>query len=899
MKSLPFFFLLLGFSSAFGQILIGPSRELTNYSFLPSETTAVDLDLDGDLDVITREQYFGWIHWYLNDGSGNFSKGGEWAPPIDMNRDNWNTLGYFDYDGDGYLDILGLLKLENENTQSICLARGLEGATFEKDFTRIFAREYDSTSWNDELEPIDFPLQDFNRDGRKDILFENHIVFLRDYPLVATETNADFSSVYGWNGNIPFVDWNNDGLPDLVNERLGVRLNQGRGRFSEEQIIDLPSLGDGSIDRRDLGPIRRTSGDGPLEFCLSYEMDDVDYVSIITKNSDDSVSISATSKLNDLLPPASIGGWSYGVRGDRVVIVSFDQRQRPEIDAYELIWDGTALTTAPIITKIPSYTFGGQGLISEDLNGDGTLDLIVTTHGPDRVNDGATDEIFWLQDSVGGPYETIRNPITEPSYSQTVIGASDIDDDGMIDLLTYETRRGSQRPGSLALWKNSNEGEAFNKSYLPGKNSVLRLLKTIETDASLAALGGEFASHDWPLGKPGFLVARNIQPESPDGSYQSAISYLLQDQTGQFTAVDQFTFNGNWLGTNFFYQDLNNDGIKDLLYSLNRNQLDAESGGSGIFVQFGDGNSFGPSTLLVNLKHATLAAPPVDFDGDGDLDLQILQITTPLPRVTFEYSWAENESWKFETLNPLDDYNDLIFEPYSEDAVTMLDLDDDGDLDQVFWIPTDRVSGFNRLSWKETKNPDQPVPEEIAYLERPFAESFAFPRWALRDSYLLADLDNDGVKDLVVGSKFFSRLEWFKITKATQPPAYTAWATSKGVTGHSASPLADWDGDSWTNWEEFAFGSDPNQIDPNHPGRPQISVKEAGPTLTFSRRRDAANDGIIYQHFQSTNLRSWASWIPAEAHLAPIDEGYEKVSIPLDRPRGFFRVQPMLPAGDQ
>lgn len=353
------------------------------------------------------------------------------------------------------------------------------------------------------------------------------------------------------------------------------------------------------------------------------------------------------------------------------------------------------------------------------------------------------------------------------------------------------------------------------------------------------------------------------------------------------------------LSSKFYYRDLNNDGIKDLLYSFGQYPFGNENGGIGIYARFADGISFGPGTLLVSLENSALITPPVDFDGDGDLDLQIYTVSpNPTEVPAQSYYWLENESWQFDTLHPLNSSGDLIYVPSQIDEVTRLDLDGDGDLDQVFWLPTDRVSGFNRLGWKETKNPDQSGLGTLTYLERLSREPFATPRWANRNSHILADLDNDGINDLVVGSTFFARLEWFKITHATQPPSYEAWAASKGVTGHSASPLADWDDDSFSNWEEFAFGSNPNQVDPDHPGRPAITVDESGPILTFHRRSDAANEGLAYQYFQSQNLQSWSPWAPNGPIPTPLNDGYEKVSVPLAQPRGFFDIQLPLPAID-
>lgn len=879
--------LTLCLSSAFGQISIGPSRELTNYSYLPRETTPVDLDLDGDLDIITREKYFGWVSWYLNDGSGNFSKGGEWFPSIDANQNSWSTLGYFDYDGDGYLDILGLLESANEDTQSICLVRGLAGAAFEKNYTEILVREYDPAEWSDELVPLDFPLQDFDGDGRKDLLFENHIVFLKDAPLTVTETNVEMDD-----GDIdhPFVDWNGDGLPDLIKVSysigIGIRLNQGEGRFLGEQRIELPSLNQGGVRDADIDLIRRTSGTGPLEFCLSYEVDDEDYFSILTKASDGSVVVSATSKRSDFLPLENIGGWSYGVRGERIVIVAAERSAySPDVDSYELIWNGIELSVAPLITELPAYTFGAEEIVSGDIDGDGTSDSIVTINRHSFVAGGATGEVFWLRNSVGGPYDSVRNSIVDPSYDQSLIMPLDVNLDGLLDLITLQKRLndGSGRPGSLVLWENYDNGETFQRSILPGEDTILSVLKTFKLDGSLSQLGGEFANIDWLSGGTGLIVSRLIYDDVRNGPYTIKVSYLAQNSSGDFVLLDDFEA-GYPYGNIIYLEDLNDDGIDDLVYS-------GYPGGNipvAIYANFGSTESKGFEAAVLIYEEAYLEAPPSDFDGDGDLDLSVLVSDFDGDLNRF---WVENEGGEFVIRHELDGDPSIYV---LEIPVTRLDLDGDGDLDQVAGMFTDRIYGWNRVGWFENKEGADQADVESNQLT-----AFTKTGWASRDSHLLADLDNDGIKDLVVGSTDFARLEWFKITHGSQPPNYVNWAAGKEISGHSASPLADWDGDSLTNWEEFVFGSDPNRSDQNHLGRPRVKVNSDGPALTFNRRRSAGNEEVGFRYFQSSDLQFWSSWLPGEPTLTPVDDEYEKVSIPLDQPRGFLRVEPILPAEEE
>lgn len=879
-------FQILSISSLFGQISIGPSRELTNYVAQPTETTAVDLDLDGDLDVITHEKSFGWVTWYLNDGLGNFSKGGEWFPAINTSLEQWETLGFVDFDGDGLLDILGLLERDENSNQSICLVRGLGGATFEEGFTTVLVREPDLDDRSDKLIPLDVPLQDFDGDGRKDIVFAHYIVFLGEGSLNLTQTNVNLSYVTGWGNNHPFVDWDGDGMPDLVGASttsgLIIRLNQGRGQFSQQQNMGLPSLGDRISFEID--PIKRTDGGGPLEFCLSYDVDNVDYLSIVTRADDGSVAVSATSKERDLLPLNIARSRTYGVRGERFIFTITPRLLEAKVDSYQLVWNGVKLSAEALVKAIPFNTFGVSELINADIDGDGNNDLVVTINGPDRVNGGATDEVFWLEDSVSGPYESIRNSIVEPSYQQSLQLASDINFDGLPDLITLqEGRLSTNNTGSLILWKNIGSGESFSRSILPGENTIISVLKTFQLDGSLAQLGGEFSDIDWLPGGLGMLVFRKIISDSVNYEIIPTISYLFQDSSGDFGLIDYLEIEDAELKS-LKFEDFNGDDVEDLVYIQNLSSPTDAAPRFSIQLRFWSSQSRAFEAPVQVLENATLFGRPTDFDQDGDLDLHVHIMDATVS--SGEY-WIENESGVFTKLREFG--GGISPSSQLDTPTTRLDLDGDGDLDQISAMHTSRINGWNRIGWLENRGSAEHADAEMTLLT-PFSKT----RWASRDSFLLSDLDGDGNKDLVVGSAN-SRLEWFKITQTAQRPSFSFWAASNDLSGHSASPLADWDGDTLTNWEEFVFGSDPDKVDPNHQGRPKIRVDESGPILTFSRRRDAGNEGVEFQYFRSLDLDTWSSWIPDGATLIPIDESYDRVSVPLNLPRAFFRVQPLPP----
>ena len=212
-------------------------------------------------------------------------------------------------------------------------------------------------------------------------------------------------------------------------------------------------------------------------------------------------------------------------------------------------------------------------------------------------------------------------------------------------------------------------------------------------------------------------------------------------------------------------------------------------------------------------------------------------------------------------------------------------MDGDGDLDVAAGVPTDGVAGYSRVQWWENRGDPQFDPGSGEGL--PISPA----RWAFRDDFRTGDFDGDGVPDLVASSSGFPRLEWFRGTRKAGVPAFSGWMAFSNLAGHSAGPLADWDGDGMANWDEFAFGSDPAASDPFHPGRPRLVRDGAGMSFTFQRRLDATTAGVSYPLERSGNLTVWDDWIPALG-VAPAPSGYEKITAPVSagEAKEFFRV---------
>ena len=77
--------------------------------FFASDVFAADMDVDGDIDLVTCNRSLYTIAWYENDGNENFA---EHMIATDINFPN--DIYIEDVDGDGDMDVLSAIKIEDK-----------------------------------------------------------------------------------------------------------------------------------------------------------------------------------------------------------------------------------------------------------------------------------------------------------------------------------------------------------------------------------------------------------------------------------------------------------------------------------------------------------------------------------------------------------------------------------------------------------------------------------------------------------------------------------------------------------------------------------------------------------------------------------------------------------------
>ncbi|MBI5849650.1 MAG: VCBS repeat-containing protein, partial [Planctomycetes bacterium] len=209
----------------------------------------VDIDADGDLDLVIEPNGWRGIRIMLNDGDGRFVE--ETAtripvPPVPVNA--WRIC-VGDIDGDGDLDIAA------GTDQGGYAPRYLQGLVYINDGTAHFSDESAArlplyANYSFSLNSVT-AMADFDRDGDLDLVlgggfpqanYDRSIRLLRNdgrgyFTFDPSATPVDRGASTSVSGHFFEYDIDGDGDMDIVGNRLGAGialwLNDGTGRFSD------------------------------------------------------------------------------------------------------------------------------------------------------------------------------------------------------------------------------------------------------------------------------------------------------------------------------------------------------------------------------------------------------------------------------------------------------------------------------------------------------------------------------------------------------------------------------------------------------------------------------------------------------------------------------------------
>ena len=896
-----------------------------------STVEAVDLDGDGDLDILLRREGQSNSHVaYYNLGNRQFTP---------LGHSIHYTTGTSKISGFGRLAPDGSLTLITKNQYPWgSNTHWFESRTHFDNAGLIQVNQEEDPSYQETSLPAFY--FDFDGDGLLEQFCEGgNSPFLMK---LANGTTIDLHTSLGLPGDggefaLATVgsqpDMDGNGLPDLVFNAFGalyLSRQSSAGTFSQGEFLG----------RFEGGKFYDLDGDGDLDWCKisDYQVTELDYALFEQSGLGDLRSnspVEDAERLLEIVPqsdkPASLIYLKKTLVDDHnqwsLIRVGFLQDQATPLDVPKELED------------LLQYAQGDTQMSAQDIDQDGLFDLVFRVSHSDLVPSERYQfdfssfdvEEFWIGwGKADGlfDWQALNSSRLDPSSRQQ----ADIDGDGDLDLIYFDSGQANW------VWLvNSGEGQFEYQGHIGGLN--------IE------------APEGWNL----IPLALKPCDHNRDGIADFAIQFLF---------IDDFRLRYPYLGSSgseprHYWQIAEGDGhgnlelLRDLpdgflngteshdwhLLGINDwdgdGDLDAITGDVG-WVSNDDGAFSLSSTLLLetaahwdalgNVRRSGNKIQLADLDGDNDLDLVISAVDRPNPYEQPEFSYALPDPMigvvlndglgGIEALTRLDHSTislDVLGNP-SFSAIECFDLNRDGNADIIFLNPTgaDLVGNpkaevrcilnssdgkFNSpvsislapwLSYMGLNDLDGDEELELGNWQRFVkADSSQLTPQTLQDDQLpepstaiVSDLDGDFDADFIISTRVLGHISGHlfyrnSIVDSTHP--VTQAALDAGLRGQQTDIHADPDSDGITNQLELLFGGDLTAFDATEAILPSISSirgSHGGPELraVFRRNRNLhAGARCVVQ--MSHDLDSWESLSEEIQTTTPLSGGWEEVEV--------------------
>ena len=673
----------------------------------------IDLDQDGDKDVLSASQNDDRVAWHENDGSQNFTR-------IDITTSLDMACGVVagDLDGDGDIDLAA---------SSFTTTTG-RIVWFENDGAQNFTM---ST-----IEVINkghgISIVDMEGDGDLDLL-----VTIRNDDQVKLYTNdgsANFTPSIVASGttdcNSPRTTWiediDGDGFMDVLStsafdDKIAWYENMEDGTFGPQQIISLDSDFPINIQSFDL------DGDGDQDVVAGSS---TDKKLVWFENtgggifSDENIITISPSYFYDILV--------NDVNGDGNPDILGVSSASDEVVWFQNMGDGTFSSAIIISSALPSAT----NVYSSDYDADGDIDVFTVSD-----ESGVS-----LHQNMGGAIFDVAEVISRGVPDVHDVWASDLDGDGDGDIVT------SSFEDNIICWYENLDNNNFGtQQILVEDAAAATAVCTADADGDgdqdifAGVWGDDILIYIENLGGGSFATASTIASGidaiteiypadlNNDGNMDIITAAQLGDEVAWIENLGGGTFGPkNVISTltdaprAVFAADLDNDGDLDVL-SASQND-----GKIAWFENDGTG-SFG-SLILIDPLDQAYCVYAADIDSDGDQDVVG---ASKYDQVV----WYENAGDG--TFGDSQLITNVVDWPTS---IVAGDLDNDGDQDIV-------VSSFND--------------NRISYFQN-FADGIFAPIQILSGNsneaqeVFLADIDGDTDLDIISASKEDGRVAWFK-----------------------------------------------------------------------------------------------------------------------------------------
>ncbi|MEM6965473.1 MAG: FG-GAP-like repeat-containing protein [Bacteroidota bacterium] len=585
-----------------------------NNIFGPVSVYAIDVDIDGNLDIVTASFFDNQLAWIKNlDGQGNFGNPqsidnsvtfARYAYPADLNGDgNQDLIGISSNNGTvvWYENIspspLGPFNngtgiITNANQPQTAFAADLDG---DGDLDVVTASTGDDeVAWFENLDGQgDFGTQqiisnslngaedvhaaDLDGDGDMDILctsdFDDELVWFEN-----TNGQGSFSSEKLITNQLLGIrvvqtgDIDNDGDIDVVSassedDKIEWYENDGQGEFIATKIISAAADSPQSIAAMDI------DGDGDLDVLSASSSD---HKIAWYENASPQGVISQQNVIStSVIGAKAVVGADLDGDGDADVVAASPTND--EVVWFENLNGQGNFGSQQMITNL---TDNVRGLTVADLDNDGDQDVVSVSSFDDKV--------AWYQNNGLGTFGSQNIISLNLSYTESVI-AEDLDDDGDLDIIFTD------RDNDRVVWHKNLDGqgnfgtETFITTDIDGPNTVVASDLDGDGDLDIAVSS---AGED-----------KVVWYENTDGQGNFGLEKIVTISTTAITP------------TALVAADIDGDGDMDI---GNGHSSTDEI----VWYENLDGaGNFGTKQPISDIVDGGLKLIATDIDADGDVDL--------------------------------------------------------------------------------------------------------------------------------------------------------------------------------------------------------------------------------------------------------------------------------------
>lgn len=622
----------------------------------------IDIDGDGDNDIVAADVNTGELIWFENvDGIGESIQ----KHLIDINLNVLNDVGSADIDGDGDSDIVAILYdkvVWYENTDGF-------GSFGSQNFIN------DNISLGTALD-----IDDLDGDGYLDVISassnDSKVTWYKNLDGLGSFGGQQLISQYGSNiSDVSAADIDGDGDMDVVScSRISDIIIwheniDGLGNYGTNHIITFSADGPTSISCEDI------NGDGDIDI-VSAEPDGLGKA-VYYDNNGEGDFIEAYVMRDNITSPESVFVADLDNDGKNDVLTSSQYYGKLTWYSFNEMEDQFNYAKLPMID-----TNVLNNLQSIDMDNDGDLDFATSS-----FFDG---ELSWFENLDGQGLFGNQIIITNKDRIINSSLYADIDNDGDMDVITI-----SSNPNTIFLYENldgqGNFGSEIEINQLLGANNVsagdidgdgdLDLVISSESydTVHLIINSGDLLNFETPIlitdqiNSPYEVKFVDVDTDNDldimlvSATYGGLFWFENIDGLGQFTSLNTIIpYEGFYLYNKFLNADIDSDGDMDVIISY-------EDSGAVFWYENLDGNgNYSSGNFIVSSSSGGFKPISVaDIDLDNDLDIVL--------RGYGKLSWIENT----DGIGDFSIQHDIDLNLNFSGLVAISDVDNDGDGDII------------------------------------------------------------------------------------------------------------------------------------------------------------------------------------------------------------------------